>query len=95
MVNPQHGHVRPAPGAALGNFSKGLVIDPQESHRAGRFPGRCFYRGIFWAQPGKRKPVPAARLLDQGSIPQSLENARGHPAHIVADRQHKTRRQLA
>ena len=69
MVHPQDGHIRAAPGAALGDLAEGVVIDPQESDRSGGLPGGGFDQRAFGAQTGEGKTIPAAGLLDEGGIP--------------------------
>ena len=94
MIHAQDGHVGAAPGAALGDFAKGMVIDPQKADRAGGLPGGGFDQGAGGAQAGEGEAVAAAGLLDEGGIPQGLENPGGILAHIIGDGQHKAGGQL-
>ena len=76
MVDAQHGHVGPAPRAALGDLTKGLVIHPQEPDRTGRLAGRRFDDGTFLPETAEGKAVPASGLLDQGRVAQCLKDTR-------------------
>ncbi len=42
MVHAQDTHVGSAPCATLGDFTKGMIVNPQEAHRTGGLPGRRF-----------------------------------------------------
>ena len=94
MIDAQHGHVRPAPCAALGHFAEGLVVDAQEPDRTGGQPGGGLDDGAFLAQAAEGEAVAASRLLNQSRVAESLEDAGRIPAHIVGDRQHEAGRQL-
>ncbi len=83
MLDPQHGHIGPAPRAALGHFAEGMVVDPQETDRAGGLTGGGFYQGALGPQAREGKTIPTAGLLDERGIPQGLENAGRAAAHIV------------
>ncbi len=61
--------------AALGDLAKGVVVDAQETHRAGGLAGGGFHQGAGWAQAREGEAVAAAGLLDQGGIAQGLEDA--------------------
>ena len=83
MVHAQHSHVGSAPRAALGDFAEGMVVDAQEAHRSGSLPGGGFHQGALGAQVGEVETVAPAGLLDEGGIPQGLEDACGFFAHVV------------
>ena len=94
VVNPQHCHVGAAPGTALGDLAKGIVIHPQEAYRPGRLPGRRPHHAALGTQSREGKPVTSAGLLNQSSIAQGLENPSRVAAHVIADGQHKAGCQL-
>ena len=90
VVHPQDTHIGSAPGTALGNFAKGMVINTQETYRTGGLPGRRFYQCALWPQARKGKTIPAAGLLNQRGVPQGLENTCRVTTHIVSNRKNKT-----
>jgi hypothetical protein len=95
MVHAQNGHVRTAARAALGDLAEGMVINAQETDRAGCLAGRGFHQGSAGTQAGERKPIAAAGLLDEGGIAQGLEDTIRAAAHVVRNGQYKTGSQLA
>jgi hypothetical protein len=94
MIHAQDGHVGATARTALSDLAKCLIVDAQETNRAGRFAGRAANQRAFGAQPRESKAVTAAGLLDQGGIPKRLEDASRIAAHIIFDRQDKTGCQL-
>ena len=95
MVHTQHSHVGTASGTALGYFTKGMVINPQETDGTGRLTGAGAHDGAFRAQTGERETVAAAGLLDQSRIAQRLENAGIFLPHVIADGKNETGSQLS
>ena len=95
MIDAQHSHVGAAARAALGDLAEGLVVNAQEAHRAGGAPRTGLDQRVFGAQAREGEAVASAGLLDESRIAQSLENAGGGAAHVVADGQHEAGRQLA
>ena len=95
MVHPQHGHVGAASCSALRNLPKGVVVHPQEADGPRGLARGGFHYRALGPQAGKGKPIPPARLLNQGRIAQGHENARILAAHVVGDREDEARRELA
>ena len=90
MVHTQDCHVGAAAGTALGHFTESVVIDSQETDRAGGLTGGRAHNGAFRAQAGEGEAVPAAGLLDQRGIAERREDTALFSAHIIADRENKT-----
>ncbi len=95
MVYAQHAHISAAAGATLCNLAEGMVIDSQESHRTRGLAGRRINQRTFGPQTREGETVAAPGLLDQGGIPQGLENPRAVTTHVIGDRQHEAGCQLS
>ena len=72
-----------------------MIIDAQESNRPGSLSRRGFDERAFWPQAREREAVSTTGLLDQGRVPQGLENACRVAPHIVFNREDKTGCQLS
>jgi len=94
VVHPQHSHIGSPPGPTLGNFSKGMIIHAQETHRSGCLTSRGLYQASLGAQPAEGKSISTTCLLDESGIAQGGENSTCQLAHVVADGQDKTGSQL-
>ena len=95
VVDAQDAHVGAAAGAALGDLAEGVVVDAQETDRAGGLTGGGFDDGALGAQAREGEAVAAAGLLDEGGVAQGLEDAGGVAAHVVDDGQDEAGGQLA
>jgi len=79
----------------LGYLPKRLVVDVQETNRAGGDAGAGLYPRSFGPQAGKREAVTSTCLLDKSRIAQRREDAVRTAPHVVFDGQDKTGSELA
>ena len=49
MVNTQDTHVGAASRPALGDLTKSMIVNPQETYRTGSLPRRRFYQRTLWS----------------------------------------------
>ena len=95
MIHAQDTHIGATPGPALGDLTKGMIVDAQESNRPGGLSRRRFDERTFRPQAREGEAVAAAGLLDQGRVTQGLENTRAITSHIIGNRQNEAGGQLS